>query len=108
MAEGLLSLDVKAVLIKGGHSNDSCNATDYLAVNNMPTIPFTTTRLHTSHTHGTGCVLSSAIAIHLAKAETLEKSVEKAKDFLYQKLHTSSALKFRYRCEGIERKEPLL
>ena len=108
MAQGLLNLGVKAVLLKGGHSTDKNNATDYLAVGKMPILPFSTTRLHTTHTHGTGCVLSSAIAISLAKGLSLEKSVEKAKDFLYQKLHTSSALRFRYRDVGVERKEPLL
>jgi len=108
MSERLLDLGVKAVLLKGGHSTDKSNATDYLVVSHMPILSFSTTRLHTTHTHGTGCVLSSAIAIHLAKGLTLEKSVEKAKDFLYQKLHTSSSLRFKYKEIDVERKEPLL
>ena len=37
-----------------------------------------------------------------------EKAVENAKAFLYQKLHTSSTLRFKYRENSVERKEPLL
>jgi len=108
MAKGLFELGVKAVLIKGGHSSDSQNATDYLVEQNLKILPFTTTRLHTTHTHGTGCVLSSAIATHLAKGETLAKSVEFSKTFLYKNLHTASTIKFKYIEENDTRKEPLL
>jgi len=108
MAKGLLGLGANAVLIKGGHSTDNENATDYLAMSKLPIIPFSTTRLYTTHTHGTGCVLSSAVAIHLAKGLTLEKAVEEAKVFLYQKFHTSSDLCFRYRSEEDKRKGPVL
>ena len=108
MTKGLRGLGAHAVLIKGGHSTDTEYATDYLAIKKLPIIPFSTTRLHSTHTHGTGCVLSSALAIHLAKGLTLEKAVEEAKVFLYQKFHTSSALRFRYRRKEGERKEPLL
>lgn len=108
MAKGFFDLGVKAVLIKGGHSSDSQNATDYLAEQNFKIVPFTTTRLHTTHTHGTGCVLSSAIATHLAKGEILLKSVELSKAFLYKNLHTASTIKFNYIEENDTRKEPLL
>jgi len=39
-------------------------------------------RIVTRHTHGTGCTLSSAIATHLARGDTLEEAVEKARAFL--------------------------
>ncbi|HFQ61224.1 MAG TPA: bifunctional hydroxymethylpyrimidine kinase/phosphomethylpyrimidine kinase [Epsilonproteobacteria bacterium] len=108
MAQGLFDLGAKAVLIKGGHSQDNENATDYLVEDRCEPTVFTTTRLHTTHTHGTGCVLSSAIATSLAKNERLEKSVQIAKDFLYQKLHTSSRIVFEYCSKGNTRKEPLI
>ncbi|WP_415406343.1 bifunctional hydroxymethylpyrimidine kinase/phosphomethylpyrimidine kinase [Sulfurovum sp. CS9] len=108
MAKGLFALGAKAVLIKGGHSQDSQLATDYLVGQNFKISPFTTTRLHTTHTHGTGCVLSSAIATHLAKGEILAKSVELSKAFLYKTLHTASTIKFKYTVENDTRKEPLL
>lgn len=108
MAKGLFALGAKTVLIKGGHSLDSQNATDYLVEQNLHILPFTTTRLHTTHTHGTGCVLSSAIATHLAKGDILVKSVELSKAFLYNALHTASIIKFKYIEENDTRKEPLL
>ena len=108
MAQGLFDLGAKAVLIKGGHSKDNENATDHLVEDRCTPIIFTTMRLHTRHTHGTGCVLSSAIATSLAKNEGLDKSVQIAKDFLYQKLHTSGSIMFKYYHENSDRKEPLL
>ena len=39
-------------------------------------------RIENPNTHGTGCTLSSAIAANLAKGETLEVAVEKAKEYI--------------------------
>ena len=39
-------------------------------------------RINNPNTHGTGCTLSSAIASNMAKGFTLEKSVERAKDYI--------------------------
>ncbi len=108
MASTLFYLGAKAVLIKGGHSTDPENATDYLVQKPLNISTFSTARLKTTHTHGTGCVLSSAIATSLALGYSLEKSVERAKAFLYKKLHTASALNFRYVNEGSDKKKPLL
>ncbi len=108
MAKGLFRLGAKVVLIKGGHSKDSQYAIDYLVTPNTKPIAYASLRIHTSHTHGTGCVLSSAIATGLAKGDSLEVSVEKSKAFLYKNLHTASAIKFRYRDVLRDRKEPLL
>jgi len=108
IAEGLFALGVKAVLIKGGHSADKENATDHLIERSFIVKSYSTARVKTTHTHGTGCVLSSAIASYLARGEDLEKSVALAKDFLYRKFHTSAVLNFKYREENKSRKEPLL
>lgn len=108
MAEGLFTLGVKAVLIKGGHSMDRENASDYLCRPNSTPQCFSNARLYTTHTHGTGCVLSSAIAIALAKGESMEHTVKHAKAFLYQKLHTSAGLRFGYKDKSDTRKEPLI
>jgi len=108
MGKSLLALSARAILIKGGHGQDEKNATDYLLEADAKIQSYSTPRVHTSHTHGTGCVLSSAIATYLAKGESLKKSVDLAKAFLYQKLHTSTSICFRYREENLKRKEPLL
>jgi len=108
MAKALFDLGAKAVLIKGGRSKDDKYATDYLVTANTSPIAYTPLRVQTSHTHGTGCVLSSAIAMQLAKGFSLEESVEKSKDFLYQKLCPSLQMVFKYHSENDMRKEPLI
>ena len=108
IAEAFFDLGVKTVLIKGGHSRDRENATDYLVQKAFELSTFTTPRITTTHTHGTGCLLSSAIATSLAHGETLEKSVKDAKAFLYKRLHTSSSIRFRYINKNDTRKEPLI
>jgi len=108
IASRFFSKDVKAILIKGGHSSDQKEATDYLVSRALKISTFTTPRVETTHTHGTGCLLSSAIAVHLAKGEDLKNSVAFAKDFLYKKLQTSSNINFKYVDLNVTRKESLL
>lgn len=107
IAKAFLNKGIKAVLVKGGHSMDKTKATDYL-VTESEISTFSTQKVQTTHTHGTGCFLSSAIATGLAKGETLEMSVSLAKDFLYERLNASSELCFRYLERSDTRKEPLL
>jgi len=113
MANALFGLGVNAVLIKGGHSPNKENAIDYLVEKSLIKKPldlkaYSTPRLTTTHTHGTGCVLSSAIATHLALGHNLAKSVELSKAFLYKSLQASSSLRFMYIKEVKGRKEPIL
>ena len=73
-----------AVLVKGGHNvND---ASDFLygkdENGNIIAKWFKGRRINNPNTHGTGCTLSSAIAANLAKGETLENAVEKAKEYI--------------------------
>ena len=68
-----------AVLLKGGHSINDAN--DLLYENGKITW-FKGKRINNPNTHGTGCTLSSAIASNLAKGFELEKSVERAKDYI--------------------------
>ena len=39
-------------------------------------------RIDNPNTHGTGCTLSSAIASHLAKGESIEDAVYKSKKYI--------------------------
>ena len=43
---------------------------------------FSGERLASKNTHGTGCTLSSAIAVNLALGETMNRAVEKAKEYI--------------------------
>ena len=78
-AEKLARQYHRSILIKGGHLVS--DATDLLCENgNMHW--FTSERVNTKNTHGTGCTLSSAIACNLAAGYTLAKSIQNAKDYL--------------------------
>lgn len=68
-----------AVLIKGGHRMGE--AEDVLWDNGQIQW-YKTTRINNDNTHGTGCTLSSAIACQLAKGETMQNSILKAKEYL--------------------------
>ena len=68
-----------AVLCKGGHSLNDAN--DLLYQDGEATW-FHGKRIDNPNPHGTGCTLSSAIACRLAQGNTMEQSVQKAKDYL--------------------------
>ena len=68
-----------AVLVKGGHS---INDADDILYSNGKITYFKGKRIDNPNTHGTGCTLSSAIAANLAKGYSLEKSVERAKEYI--------------------------
>lgn len=67
-----------AVLVKGGHNISDA---DDILYNGKITC-FKGRRIDNPNTHGTGCTLSSAIAANLAKGYSLEKSVERAKEYI--------------------------
>ncbi len=73
----LLALGCGAVLVKGGHYGGS-KAIDLL-VRPSGKQRFSAERLSSPHTHGTGCVLSAAIATSLALGQPLEEAIGSAK-----------------------------
>jgi hydroxymethylpyrimidine/phosphomethylpyrimidine kinase len=74
--ETLLTLGVRAVLMKGGHvAGDS--VIDLLMTPAGETI-LEGPRIATRHTHGTGCTLASASAVGLAQGLRLEDAVARA------------------------------
>ncbi len=105
MAQGLFALGADAVLLKGGHTKEK-EACDRL-VTSAYTKCHCAKRIDTSHTHGTGCLLSSAIATGLAKGLPLDESVAQAKAFLTQKLQEASSLVLPYRTSALTKKEPI-
>ncbi len=70
---------VKAVLIKGGHLKDE--ATDVL-YDGKDWALFTARKRFSRDVHGTGCALSAAVAAHLARGYSLEKGIERSKEFV--------------------------
>lgn len=67
------------VLIKGGHLKE--NANDLLYNGRTMTI-FEGGRIHTQNTHGTGCSISSAICINMAKGMDAVLAVGEAKKYV--------------------------
>jgi hydroxymethylpyrimidine/phosphomethylpyrimidine kinase len=81
----------QSILIKGGHlsGNDSTDLL-YLPAGKR-TVTLKAERIDTRNNHGTGCTLSSAIASFLARGESLETAVSKAKDYLTGALRAGMA-----------------
>jgi len=89
-ADRLLGLGAAAVLLKGGHMAGNL-LVDLLATPGG-TIRFEQTRIATSHTHGTGCTLASAVAAGLAQGMTLEAAVRRARDFVRAAIAAAPAI----------------
>jgi hydroxymethylpyrimidine kinase/phosphomethylpyrimidine kinase len=83
----ILDLGPAAVLVKGGHLEGS-DATDLLVTADGVDV-VTGERIDTPHTHGTGCVLSAAIAAHLARGEDLPVAVQNGKDFVTEAIRAA-------------------
>jgi hydroxymethylpyrimidine/phosphomethylpyrimidine kinase len=81
-----------AVLVKGGHAKGRMLIDVLVKGDGTPPIRFEHVRIESPNTHGTGCVLSAAIATRLAHEWTLENAVGDAVDFLQRALLTSAPL----------------
>jgi hydroxymethylpyrimidine/phosphomethylpyrimidine kinase len=81
----ILALGPKAVLLKGGHLEgkglDPSRATDYLFTDGKVQ-EFSSPRIETTSTHGTGCTYSAAIAAWLGRGYTVPEAVARAKRYL--------------------------
>jgi hydroxymethylpyrimidine/phosphomethylpyrimidine kinase len=89
----LLETGCGAVLVKGGHSGGQ-TCSDCLATADGALSWFMGPRIKTRNTHGTGCVLSSAIATSLAAGRPLRQAVEDARCFLLQSLEEGRGLRW--------------
>lgn len=90
VAERILTLGPKAVLVKGGHGHGP-ESTDLL-VTPDGIRRFSAPRVATKNTHGTGCTLSSAIAALLARGATLEEAVAGGKAYVSAAIAASERL----------------
>ncbi|PLA75247.1 bifunctional hydroxymethylpyrimidine kinase/phosphomethylpyrimidine kinase [Hydrogenovibrio sp. SC-1] len=101
-------LGVQAVVVKGGHIQSQDLVTDTLLQADADAIRFSSPRILTQHTHGTGCSFSSAMACLLAKGIPLDLAVKQTKQQMQQWLSQSDQLHLRYLDNQKPRKEPLL
>lgn len=78
-AKLIYSMGAKSVLVKGGHLES--DAEDIL-FDGKSFYCYTTKRINTKNTHGTGCTFSSAIASNLALGMDFCTAVGKAKEYV--------------------------
>lgn len=86
-AEALLELGAKAALVKGGHIGGDL-LTDVLQTQNGEWL-MEAGRIHTVHTHGTGCTLASAIATKLGHGLALPEATEEARLWLFEAIRAA-------------------
>ncbi len=90
-ARAILALGPSAVLVKGGHLEGGEGADD-LFFDGTDLEWIRGERIDTPNTHGTGCVLSSAIAAHLARGRPLEEAVRLGKAFVTEAIRHALAI----------------
>ncbi len=83
----LLALGAKAVLVKGGHMTGA-QVQDVL-IHEQGIEIFSSPRIDTRHTHGTGCTLASAIATGLAQGMALSDAVRRARAYVQEAIRTA-------------------
>ncbi len=89
-AGDLLEFDCEAVLLKGGHLPGD-ELFDVLATKETIEV-FSSPRLETVHTHGTGCTLASAVATGLAQGMELRDAVARARDYVHEAIRLAPGI----------------
>ncbi|MFC4892708.1 bifunctional hydroxymethylpyrimidine kinase/phosphomethylpyrimidine kinase [Pseudofrancisella aestuarii] len=87
-AEEILKFGCEAVLVKGGHEKSGF-AEDLFMNNKGEKHIFTSERINSKNTHGTGCTLSAAITSFLAKGYSYVDACGAAKKYLHGALLAS-------------------
>ncbi|MBM4326188.1 MAG: bifunctional hydroxymethylpyrimidine kinase/phosphomethylpyrimidine kinase [Deltaproteobacteria bacterium] len=85
-AAAIQKMGPQYVLVKGGHLGET--PVDVLH-NGSQHYEFSTQRVRTRHTHGTGCTLASAVATLLARGMPLMECIDQAKRYLNRALRFS-------------------
>lgn len=88
-ARQILELGARAVLVTGGDMEGEL-ATDLLVDGGV--VEFSSERVRSKHTHGTGCTLSSALACLLAQGHSLNESIPIAKRYLVEAIKAAPGL----------------
>jgi hydroxymethylpyrimidine/phosphomethylpyrimidine kinase len=88
LAECLLALGPRAVLLKGGHDVGP-TVIDMLAEAGRDPERFENPRIDTPHTHGTGCTLASALATGLAQGMGVRDAVVRSRAYVLEAIRTA-------------------
>jgi len=88
-ARAIAGMGPRHVLVKGGHLEG--DAMDLLLSDGLVTC-HAAPRIESTHTHGTGCVLSASVTARLARGESVPEAVAGAKAFVREAIATSPRL----------------
>ena len=88
--ESLLRMGARSVLIKGGHLTDD-TLTDILLTQSEEKF-YSSPRLKTVHTHGTGCTLASAVAAGIAQGLELQIATDRARKYVFEAIRSAPGL----------------
>jgi len=91
-AEAILALGPRSVLVKGGHLDEDADRADDLFARPEGEEWLEGERLATRNTHGTGCVLSAAVAAYLATGSELGDAVRLGKVFVTEAIRRALAI----------------
>ncbi len=86
MKIAIKSIKAKNILLKGGHLKG--DAVDLLYNNEKITL-FTKKRVAIKEVHGTGCTLSSAIAVYLSMGKSIKEAVKLSKEYITEAIKHS-------------------
>jgi hydroxymethylpyrimidine/phosphomethylpyrimidine kinase len=78
-------------LLKGGHNKDN-KGRDHLFTTEGKVFPYKSKQISETGKHGSGCVLSSAIAANLANGLSLQRAGLKGKDYVTKFLMSNKTL----------------
>ncbi len=81
LVEQLRTLETGSILLKGGHLEQESNSTD-LFIRCDTVTHYSSPRINTKNTHGTGCTLSSAITSYFAQGHSLEQAISLGKTYI--------------------------
>ena len=88
-AQALVGMGARAVVVKGGHLKGP--PTDIL-YDGEEFRAYTSRRIETTSTHGTGCTFASATAANLAKGLPLRQAVSLAKSYVTSAIRTAQPI----------------
>ncbi|MAG96877.1 MAG: bifunctional hydroxymethylpyrimidine kinase/phosphomethylpyrimidine kinase [Alphaproteobacteria bacterium] len=86
----LCGMGAKAVLMKGGHLPGDVVSDILVTASGVES--FSSPRLQSRHTHGTGCTLASALAVGLAQGLELTAAVVRARDYVLEAIRRAPGL----------------
>ncbi|MEC2074855.1 bifunctional hydroxymethylpyrimidine kinase/phosphomethylpyrimidine kinase [Metabacillus fastidiosus] len=82
-AKRLHELGAKNVVVKGGHDDTSDTLVDLL-YDGTAFYYFTSNRIDTKNTHGTGCTFAAALTAEIAKRNNVQDAVQTAQNFIHE------------------------